>query len=339
MPGDLQPLAHNFKVVDDNGFPTFYFIKWAEQRQIDITASVTAAQAQTLIDDWAAQRDIIAGNGLTGGGSLAADRTLDVNTGTGLTIAADQVRLADTAVTPGTYGDATHVAQITVDQQGRITAAAPVTISGGGGGGTTPAVVQVKSAFGATSAVTLSAGPTAGNMLIAIATHWNTLSVTAYTNAGWTPIDITNGASTDGYLIAIKYAVPGESATQTPFAAFGSGSTSVFEISGALVAIPLCRSALKEITTSPMVVPLASPKAGSLLIGVSCEAGSSTAFTVASGVTLTVLENITGTTANNSPRRTQTFSSASIAAGTAATVTTTFTPGNMVGVSIILVGS
>jgi hypothetical protein len=37
--------------------------------------------------------------------------------------------LASTAVTPGTYGDASHVAQVTVDQQGRITAASNVAIS------------------------------------------------------------------------------------------------------------------------------------------------------------------------------------------------------------------
>ena len=41
--------------------------------------------------------------------------------------------LASTAVTPATYGDSTHVGQFTVDQQGRITAASSVAISGGGG--------------------------------------------------------------------------------------------------------------------------------------------------------------------------------------------------------------
>jgi hypothetical protein len=44
--------------------------------------------------------------------------------------------LIDTAVTPATYGDATHVGQFTVDQQGRLTFAQNVLISGGGGGGT-----------------------------------------------------------------------------------------------------------------------------------------------------------------------------------------------------------
>jgi hypothetical protein len=41
MAGELQPLAQNFKVVDENGFPTLYFIKWAQQRQIDISEGIT----------------------------------------------------------------------------------------------------------------------------------------------------------------------------------------------------------------------------------------------------------------------------------------------------------
>jgi len=43
--------------------------------------------------------------------------------------------LVNTAVTPGTYGDATHVGQFTVDADGRITAASSVTVTGGGGSG------------------------------------------------------------------------------------------------------------------------------------------------------------------------------------------------------------
>lgn len=120
MPGNAQPLVSSVKVVNDDGTPTDYFIRWAQERQIDITAGITAAQAQQLIDDWAAARDIIAGTALNGGGNLSSDVTIDH---------------ADSAVTPNTYGDATHVAQITVDQQGHVTAVANVPVSGGGGGG------------------------------------------------------------------------------------------------------------------------------------------------------------------------------------------------------------
>jgi hypothetical protein len=50
-------------------------------------------------------------------------------------------QLASTAVAAGTYGDASNVAQFTVDADGRITAAANVAVSGGGGtGGVLPVV-------------------------------------------------------------------------------------------------------------------------------------------------------------------------------------------------------
>lgn len=108
MAGELQPLAQNFKIVNADGFPTQYFIKWAQQRQLDIKNGVP--------DD----RQVIAGTGLAGGGDLSENITLDLD---------------DTAVTPGVYGDATHSAQLTIDQQGRVTDAVEVPISGGGGGG------------------------------------------------------------------------------------------------------------------------------------------------------------------------------------------------------------
>ncbi len=111
MAGKFQPLNQEFAIVKANGLPTEYFIRWAQQRQIDITTAVTFGDLANI--------HVIAGVGLAGGGSIDADVTVD---------------LEDTAVIVGTYGDATHSAQITIDQQGRITNAVDVAISGGGGG-------------------------------------------------------------------------------------------------------------------------------------------------------------------------------------------------------------
>ncbi len=108
----LDPLVSTEQIVDQNGQPTVYFMrKWNEQRGVnaDIPGDLTGIV-------------FAAGTGLDGGGVLGTDDPITYT-------------LADTAVTPGTYGDADNVAQVTVDQQGRITAIADVEITGGGGGG------------------------------------------------------------------------------------------------------------------------------------------------------------------------------------------------------------
>lgn len=62
---------------------------------------------------------VIAGTGMSGGGQLTGNVT---------------VNLANTAVVAGTYGDSTHVAQVTVDPQGRITTISNVAILASGVG-------------------------------------------------------------------------------------------------------------------------------------------------------------------------------------------------------------
>jgi len=86
------------------------------------THSVTGFAVETLT--------LTAGNGMTGGGDLTANRTFNVGPGTGITVDVNNVNIADTAVAPAAYGDATHVGTFTVDQQGRLTAAADVAITG-----------------------------------------------------------------------------------------------------------------------------------------------------------------------------------------------------------------
>lgn len=100
MPGNLQPLTNNVRIVNPDGTPTEYFIKWAQIRQLDITGGITTAQAQQLIDDWATARSVGAGVGLSGGGSLANDITIDLDA------SIDDLNDVDTTSTPPVAGDA-----------------------------------------------------------------------------------------------------------------------------------------------------------------------------------------------------------------------------------------
>ena len=78
--------------------------------------------------------------------------TMDIAGGTAITTvvgATDTVtiNLDNTAVTPATYGDSTNVSQITVDAQGRITAAADVAIPGASATGTVTSVATSSGTF------------------------------------------------------------------------------------------------------------------------------------------------------------------------------------------------
>lgn len=125
------PLNQTSPIVDGQGRPTTDFLLLVNQllksqvQDAGVVAQNAFTLATTALSEADALRlvDIIAGVGLSGGGLLGAG---DVT-----------INLEDTAVVPGTYGDDTHSAQITVDQQGRITTATEIPIAGGGGGGFT----------------------------------------------------------------------------------------------------------------------------------------------------------------------------------------------------------
>jgi hypothetical protein len=101
-----------------------------------------------------------------------------VATGTGLTggpiNTTGTVALANTAVSAATYGDSSHVAQFTVDAQGRITSASNVSVSGAAGG----TVTSVATGTG------LSGGPITGTGTVALAN--TAVTAGAYTNANIT---------------------------------------------------------------------------------------------------------------------------------------------------------
>lgn len=78
---------------------------------VAVTGSLTVGGTAVVL----VTRQVIAGTGLSGGGALSSDVTLN---------------LANTAVVAGSYGNATSVSTFTVDAQGRLTAAATTAISG-----------------------------------------------------------------------------------------------------------------------------------------------------------------------------------------------------------------
>lgn len=85
--------------------------QWVAQKKVNQANTLFVPQSRQLITPGA--------GGLQGGGDLTADRTLSLtNVGT-----------------PGTYGDSTHIPQITTDTKGRITNVVNVSPAAGGGGG------------------------------------------------------------------------------------------------------------------------------------------------------------------------------------------------------------
>lgn len=95
----IKPLPSSQPIVNSNMTPNIFFIRWMQENSEQLVQGITFAQLLEVL----AQISIVAGEGLTGGGNL--DQTT-------ITLG-----IADTAVTPGTYTNAT----ITVEQDGRVT--------------------------------------------------------------------------------------------------------------------------------------------------------------------------------------------------------------------------
>lgn len=188
-----DPLALQPIVDPVTGRATEFFMRqWVSQKKVNQANSLFVPQS----------RKILTGAGLTGGGDLTADRTISLN-------------LPNTGPGVGTYGDATHVPQITLDAAGRITAASNVAITGSGGGLTslvgrtvTPVGVAASTAQQSLFTQTVPAGALAtdGQSLIlnsvwritaagtgtyAIAIHWGGLSGTLVLGLSFTGRSLT----------------------------------------------------------------------------------------------------------------------------------------------------
>jgi hypothetical protein len=114
--------------------------------------------------------------------------------GTGLTYASGTIDLDNTAVTAGTYGDATNIPQFTVDAQGRITAASNIAIStqwtlAGDTGNSVIAGGDTANVFGGTNITTSVSGDTVTVDLDA------SISLTDVTATG----NVSAGTLTDGF--------------------------------------------------------------------------------------------------------------------------------------------
>ncbi len=129
----------------------------------DTTGTLTVSKGGTG-RTWFTGGQLLYGNSTN---TLSSVATSSVTNGTGISFTGSagalvggaplSVNLADTTVTPGTYGDATHVPTFTVDQQGRLVAAGTVDL---GTGGTFTGILPI--AQGGTNA---SSFATSGNAL------------------------------------------------------------------------------------------------------------------------------------------------------------------------------
>ena len=166
-------------------------------RDFEIAATGGGSGTVTSVDGAGTSGITVTGGPITDSGTLTVD-------------------LDDTAVTPATYGDATKVSQITIDQQGRITSATDVTITSGAGSVTS---VDVD---GASTGLTFGGGPitTSGTITMGgtLAADYGGTGFDVYTIGDILYADTTStlaklAIGSDGEVLSITSGIPEWSAS------------------------------------------------------------------------------------------------------------------------------
>lgn len=202
MTGNLQPLDQKFPIVTPDGRPTLYFIKWAQQKQIDIGAGITAEQALQIIELYLADHQLQAGSGISisPSGNLSDTPTI----ATEVQAILDQITNVHgsvlfrgaagwEALAPGSAGQFLKTNGPAADP----TWAAG---GGGGGGGSTPVVraSSIQSSSAGSFTVFWPTGTVAGDLVIVFTGG----GYTAALPAGWTYLNDNFIAGFNGTVFA-----------------------------------------------------------------------------------------------------------------------------------------
>lgn len=207
--------------------------------------------------------------------------------------------------------------------------AIPTVVTGSVGTITRPNVVQSIGAISTTA--NLPAAPTAGNLLVAIATHWDNAAATA---SGWNTVYRTNGASFDGMMILTKIVVQGDTAAQTPVTGSPSGcNLALFEVANHFGHMIVPANALQEQVGTSKSLGWGAGQNTSLLIGAASTISANTA--PSSIVGATAIATVQGTSGSASPRQVTTFSAPVEAGGGTVTANYAASATQYIGLAVI----